>query len=78
MKLLPYSPCYSIFAVDADYACKADGYISVEIIGYHYKPKKVPGLVLLKNRKEYSEFYNLLLSMWNEMWQDAHSHGKGE
>jgi len=78
VKLLPYSPCYSIFAVDADYAYRTDGYISVEIIGYHYRPSLVPNFILFKYKNEYSKFYNLLLSMWNEMWEDAFSFSEGD
>ncbi|MBU7018740.1 MAG: toll/interleukin-1 receptor domain-containing protein [Theionarchaea archaeon] len=78
VKLLPYSPCYSIFAVDADHKHKEEGSISVEIIGYHYKPGLVPAFVLCKNNSEHRKFYDLYLSMWNEMWEDAFFYGDSD
>ncbi len=78
VKILPYCPSYSVFAVDAERSYKTNGYISIEMTGYHYEPQRTPGFVLFKNNDKHREFYDLFISMWNEMWNDAYYYRKSE
>jgi len=70
VRLLPYSPCYSVFAVDANGADE-HGYISVELIGYHYRPSETPNFTLCKIQNEQREAYQFFLDAWEHMWDAA-------
>ena len=72
--LLPYCPSYSFFAVDPDDYSDiedTDGYISIELQGYHFMPANTPNFTLFKINPNHSKFYKYYRDIWKEMMKDA-------
>lgn len=70
IRLLEYSPCYSIFAVDPKENVKT-AYISIELTGYDYDVPTTPNFTLFRTDEVNQEFYNGFVSSWENMWKSA-------
>jgi len=67
VRLLAYSPSYSVFAVDP----LDDGFMSIELTGHGYEPHDTPNFTLRATAASTRSTFEFFRTAWSDMWSEA-------